>query len=67
MKIYLPEVMPKNVTELLVHVDKAHVNKISSQELTKLIKWFKEPSRVKASLNNFDASWVAWYLEHPED
>lgn len=66
-KIYLPSEMPKNQTELRAYVDKAHQDRVSDQELTKLVSWLKDTSRVNSNLNNLEASWTAWHLEHPED
>lgn len=67
IKIYLPSELPKNQSELRSCVDKAHQDKVSDQELTKLVSWLKDVSRVNPSLNNLEASWTAWHLEHPED
>lgn len=67
VKIYLPKELPKNQTELSAYVDNAHRGKISEQDLTKLVLWFKDKSRIDSSFNNLKASWIAWNLEHPEE
>ena len=67
IKIYLPKDLPKNQTELMSYVDNAYKNKISVKELTELVNWFSQPNRIQTKLNNFEASWTAWYLEHPEE
>lgn len=67
VKIYLPSELPKNQMELKSCVDASHVNRITDKELTRLISWFEQKNSKQPKLTNFEAAWLAWHLEHPEE
>lgn len=64
VKVYLPNTMPKNATELLQYVDKSHLDRLDSQSLSKMIDWFKDRNQKDTTKNNFEMCWIAWKLEH---
>lgn len=64
VKVYLPDIIPKNATELLQYVDKSHLDRLDDKSLSKMIDWFKERNQKDASKNNFEMCWIAWKLEH---
>lgn len=64
VKVYLPEEMPKNTTELEKFVEKSHLERLDNKSLSKLLDWFKERNIKDPTKNNFEMCWIAWKLEH---
>lgn len=64
VKVYLPEQLPKNATELQQYVEKSHLNMLDDKSLTKMISWFKKRNIKEPTKNNFEMCWIAWKLEH---
>lgn len=65
VKIYLPNNSLKNATELRQYVDEKYQDQVKDTELTKLVRWFDEKSRINSKQTNLEMSWIAWHLEHP--
>ena len=62
-KIYIPDKMPKNITELQKYVDDKH-SIINGAELQDLLSFLKERNTKRRELTNLAAIDYAWSILH---